>query len=128
MENLLKFVSNYTLDNHLYYRLNGHEIQWLRETDRWRFRSLGEEGWTYAAPADIEAVLNGAGVDPASFETCLRESVASQAIYAHLVLEKAKETLGDEVIQAAIDDSVRFTRELVAAVRQLTRPQLKVVP
>jgi hypothetical protein len=129
MQNLLEFVEHYTLDPHLYYRIDGYEIMWQRQGSQtwWKFSRENSNLWTHAAHADVVGALRAAGIDVAAFEQRVTESILAQAVYADIVMSKAEEVLGPQAVQAAIIDSVAFSKQLAELVNNLTRPKLRLV-
>lgn len=123
MENLLKFVSDFALDPHLYYVIGGYEIQWLRDGDKWRFRLYGDEPWIYATHQDIEPALRQVGTDVVMLEALVRESALNQAVYANLVLEKAVELFGEDAVVDQIVQTKLFTEQVAKVVKELLTPR-----
>jgi len=128
METLLKFVDQYLFDDHLYWRLpqlysgKEYEVQWVKgESPPWRYRAVDGLFWKKVAASEILQALAEDKLDLETFEKELRAAILQQAVFADMVLKKATEMMGAEVIRDAIKDNGEFMDSLVSMINGLCK-------
>lgn len=128
MDEILKFVDQFTLDDQLYWRIpqlytnKEFEVQWVKdEKPNWRFRMVDGLFWKKATSKDIIAALNEDKLDLVQFEQNVRSGILHQVIFADMLLNKATDLLGKETIERALEDNKKFIQSIIAAISELTK-------
>jgi hypothetical protein len=98
------------------------EIMWEAGAGRtpWRARLVGEDVWRPVDAAGLEAVLAAMGVDLASFQRQLEASILTQAAFAEVVLDTARELLGGDAVTRGIAETRAFLGAIERAMQDLT--------
>lgn len=122
---LLQFVDNMSIDEKLYWRVNGKapgevfEVSWNRNAKpkSWRIKKMGAEQEMFFNTSEADLALTAMGVDIMDIERQLGVSVLTQAVFADMVLNGARQLFGAEVVERSVED----TKAFLNAVSQMAR-------
>jgi hypothetical protein len=138
MQHLLDFIHDHIVEEQLYLLLDTPagelEVVWRRldGMNHWQLRPKNCEGpWERVHRADLLAHLAARHVDMAAVEQELHGLVATQIVFADLILRDAHRLLGSTAVRHALSSYREFVALLQASVMQLiapARPSLAVVP
>jgi hypothetical protein len=139
LRKLLDFIDRLAVDDRHYWRVPlvdaetaatdgpfaaeaAAEIVWESGGGRtpWKARLVGEEPWRVVDAAGLEALLAGMGVDVASFQRQLENSILTQAAFAEVVLDTARELLGGDAVTRGIAETRAFLGAIERAMQDLT--------
>lgn len=124
---MLKFVESYCFDEQLYMVLpiskgGEEELVWRRgEPSRpWAIRARyeGASWWRYEAEK-LPAALERRGISLEALENELRATVQLHATQAQLMLREARNLIGADTVDGALESFDAFTVELGGAVREI---------
>jgi hypothetical protein len=140
MQHLLDFIHDHVVEDQLYLVVETPagdlELIWQRASsslaDTWQVRPSGCEGpWQHVPRNDLLRHLEVRGANMDDLERELHGLVATQIVFADLILRDAQKLLGDDAVRKALRSYREFVALLQASVRQLlepARPSLVVVP
>lgn len=130
MDKILEFLDFSSIDPQMYWRLQGQdatktfEINWRRDsTIPWRFRECGGLFWTLSKTDEIISRLSAAGIDLDEFEQCLKTSLLHQVCFADRIVKDSRSLLGDDLVDAGIQDHEEFLRNIGTLVEKI-RPTI----
>jgi hypothetical protein len=137
MQHLLDFIQEHTLEDQLYFVVQGPagdlELLWRRgeAESHWQIRPRGYEGPTELVHrAELIQELESRRVDMNGVKRELNAVLAAQIAFADTVLRDADQKLGRTLVQRFVHGHQTFLRELQAAVEQLaprSQPRMVVV-
>ena len=135
MNDLLKFIDNFILDDQLYYRIpklhskDEFEVHWIRkENPSWHLRKVDTISWENASSENLIELLNKNNLDISILDANLRSSIIQQVIFADMVIEKATELLGTEAINQSREDNKNFMSSLVEVIKSLVSLSAELPP
>jgi hypothetical protein len=138
MQHLLDFIHDHVVEEQLYLVVETPagdlELIWQRSgsADVWQVRPSGCEGpWELVPRSDLLRHLAARAANMVDLERQLHGLVATQIVFADLILRDAHKLLGDDAVRKALRSYREFVALLQASVRQLlepARPSLVVVP
>ena len=138
MQHLLDFVHEHSVEPRLYLAASTPagelELTWQRGVwdGHWWVQPRGGEG-----PAELVARsallhhLEARGVDMPAVERELQAMVATQIVFADLLLRDASRLLGRDAVDSAREAHRAFITLLISSVRQLVepaRPNVQLIP
>lgn len=130
MDKILEFLTFSSIDPQMYWRLSDasesktYEINWRRDaTIPWRFRECGALFWTLSKSEDIISRLSEVSIDLGEFENALKTSLLHQVCFADRVVKDSRDLLGDDLVNAGIEDHEEFLRGIGTLVEKM-RPVL----
>ncbi len=136
MQHLLDFIQEHTLEEQLYFVVEGPagelELLWKRGAveSHWQLRPRGSEGpWELIRRSELIQELESRDVDMAGLKRELNSVLAIQIAFADTVLRDANQHFGRELVQRFVRGHQGFLSELQAAIEQLTesRPSMTIV-
>jgi hypothetical protein len=138
MQHLLDFIHDHVVEEQLYLVVETPagdlELMWQRSgiADVWQVRPIGCEGpWELVPRHDLLRSLEARAANMVDLERALHGLVATQIVFADLILRDAHKLLGDDAVRKALRSYREFVALLQASVCQLlepARPSLVVVP
>lgn len=128
MNQLLLFIENFSIDEKLYWQVplkdqtGSIEITWERMAQpmAWKVRPSGQGEWSANDTRGLEEQLHAAAVDMEHFERQLGVSVLTQAVFADMVMERASELFGRDVVKRSIADTRAFLNLVSETATQLS--------
>ncbi|HEY2736729.1 MAG TPA: hypothetical protein VGI70_22165 [Polyangiales bacterium] len=137
MQHLLDFIHDHMVDDQLYLVVETPagelELIWQRQVDTevWQVRPRGGEGpWQRVPRRDLLSHLDARRANMLELERELHGMVATQIVFADIILRDAHKLLGDEAVRSTLHSYREFVALLQVSVRQLlesARPSLVVV-
>ena len=129
MQHLLDFIHQHSVDPEVYLltgaRPGDLELLWERraQPEHWLVRPYGCEGPSELVHrSQLLSELAVRRVDMARIERELHGLCAAQIAFADMVLSSAREQLGRDVVQHAVNEYQTFLIELRATVERLAQP------
>jgi hypothetical protein len=137
MQHLLDFIHDHVIEEQLYLVVETPagdlELLWQRQvgTEHWQVRPNQCAGpWELVPRTDLLRSLEARGANMVDLERELHGLIATQIVFADILLRDAHKLLGDEAVRNALHSYREFITLLQASVRQLlepARPSLVVV-
>jgi hypothetical protein len=139
MQHLLDFIHNHVVEEQLYLvaETPAGELELLWQSSAggefWQLRPNRCEGpWQRVARGELLGNLQGRGANMVAVERELHGLVATQIVFADLILRDARKLLGADAVRDALHSYREFVALLQAAVHALVasdsaRPTLTVV-
>jgi hypothetical protein len=137
MQHLLDFVHDHVIEDQLYLVVETPagdlELIWHRQVsaDDWQLRPFHCEGpWELIPRTELLQRLAARHTNMVGVERELHGLVATQIVFADIILRDAHKLLGDDAVRNALHSYREFVTLLQVSVRQLlepARPSLVVV-